>query len=321
MWWLTVVGILLILVALVDMLWTVLASSLGAGPFSRFSADTVWRTVTAGSPSARRRAVAGYAVVITLPFAWFVLFVAGFAAVLGAAGDFKVDLEGAPGPFEAILFAYGVVVALGTGYTSAGELVHYSGALIGIIWSSLSLTYVMQIVSADTRERAMASSIMAMGESPYTILDEALRQPGLGSFPLQVVSLSSTMSVVGQDHLAYPILKYILAAKEENSSVIAVCRFDETMTLLQGAVRDTDPLLLRAGQSAVSDYIDTLALRESSQEPPGLEVSALRSAGDRRADQADLDALLDRLRSRRRQLTSLLQRGGANWADVYSDPS
>ena len=317
MWWLTALGLVVVLLTLTDMLWTVLASSLGAGPLSRVSAETVWRAVTAGSAGARRRQVAGYVVVIALPFVWFVLFFLGFTAILEGAGQVKVDVDGAPTLLKGFLFAYGVLVALGSNFTTAGSVIQYSAALLGIVWSSLSLTYVMQIVSADTRERSVASGIMALGESPYTILEEALQQRDLGSLPLQIVSLSSTLSTVGQDHLAYPVLKYVMARKKEYSSVIAVARFDEMITLLQGAARDTDPLLVRAGRSAVSDFIRTLRLHESDQQPPGLQVSRLSVPSERLASQSELDDVLHGLHSHRRKLTTLLRRGGAGWDDVY----
>lgn len=94
MWWLTVLGVIVVLVTATDMLWTVLASSLGAGPLSRVSAETVWRGLTAGSAGGSRRQVAGYAVVITLPFVWLVLFFLGFTAILEGAGQVEVNVEG-----------------------------------------------------------------------------------------------------------------------------------------------------------------------------------------------------------------------------------
>lgn len=212
-----------------------------------------------------------------------------------------------------------MLVALGSNFTTAGTVIQYSGALLGIVWSSLSLTYVMQIVSADTRERSIASGIMALGESPYTILDQALHQRDLGSLPLQIVSLSSALSIVGQDHLAYPVLKYVMARSKEYSSVIAVARFDDMTSLLQGAVRDSDPLLVRAGRSAVTDYIGTLRLQDSDEQPPGLQVSRLDAPSDRLASQSELDDVLHTLRSHRRKITTLLRRGGAGWDDVYAD--
>ncbi len=319
MWWFAVMGAAVIVFTLLDLVWTVLASSLGAGPLSKLTAATVRRVTTLGSLSGRRRQVAGYVVMTSLPFVWLAMFVVGFAAILYAGGQVKADYAGSPGPLAALLFAYGVVVALGSNYNSAWQALHFTGALLGIVWSSLSLTYVMQIVAADRRERSVASGITALGDSPYEIIDEALKHPDLGSLPLQVVSISSTLSLVGQDHLAYPVLKYVQAGKKGDSTPVAVARFDETVNLLDGAVRDSDNLLIRAGRSAVNDYIGTLSLEDGHQ-PPRPEVSKLTGPPERLRTQDDLDTTLGNLESHRAKLTMLLQSGGASWADVYSAP-
>lgn len=339
-WWLFLLGVAVVLLTLFDVVWTVIAAAIGRGPLSRLITEGVWRLLTIGGAGRRRRQLAGYAVVVALPCVWVLLLVTGFS-LLYFAGDAPIVDANQPGsvtPQSVVAYAMGGLAGAGAGYTASTglwEFINNFSALTGLALFTLGVTFLLRVVSADANGRAAASGVGGLGKTPYDIVDRALTESDLSTLTMQVMSLSSSISQVGQDHLTLPILRYLNPADPEASIKRSVVVFDEVLTLLEVSVADTSPLLIAIGRSAVDDFMRTLPLPPSHDTPPpelavravqhDMEVfvtddvlpEQLRDLEDRRLS---MGSRLRDLEERRLALGSLLRHGGWTWDDIYTPP-
>lgn len=338
-WWLFALGVAVVLLTLVDVVWTVVAAAIGPGPLSRLITGGMWRLLTIGGVGRRRRQLAGYAVLVALPCVWVLLLVTGFS-LLYFAGDAPIVDANQPGSVTAlsvVAYAMGGLAGAGAGYTASTgpwEFINNLSALTGLALFTLGVTFLLRVVTADARGRAAASGVGGLGKTPYEIVDRALTESDLSTLRLQVVSLSSSISQVGQDHLTLPVLRYLNPVAHDVSIKRSVVLFDEVLTLLEVGVADTSPLLIAIGRSAVDDFMRTLPLPPGQEPPPELNALPLTHrnqgfvADDARPEHLrDLEdrrlstgSRLRDLEDRRLALGSLLAHGGWTWEDIYNGP-
>lgn len=202
---------------------------------------------------------------------------------------------------------------------AAWQLVNNVSAIAGLILVTLSLTYLLQVVTAVVRERSVASEIAGLGSSAQEVVAGALRAPGLGTLPIQLVSIAEGLSRVSQDHLALPVLQFFHSAAKESSAPVNVARFDEVLTLLDEALVDDHGPTVRNGRAAVDAFLATLRLRQQAAPPPVPSLATLRAAHDDIVDDATFTAALAGLEDRRSRLRVFLEAERWTWADV--DPS
>lgn len=185
------------------------------------------------------------------------------------------------------------------------------GAIVGLALATLSLTYVLQVVTAVTDERTVASDIAALGSTPDDAVASALRSVGFRTFPLQLSSIAEGLSATAQAHLAFPMLQFFHSQEPASSVAVNLARFDEIVTLLDHAVPEDHVPTVRAGRSAVDRFLATLDLPASPCQPPPVpSLTTLRDVrGDIVDDEAFAAAVAD-LAPRRSALQSLVRAGG-----------
>jgi hypothetical protein len=323
-WLLFVLGIVVIAVTLVDLAWTAIAVAAGAGPVSRAVTQAVWRVLTVGNSSGRRRQTAGYVTVVALPLAWIALLLAGFS-LLYFAGDRPIvdaNKPGGVGALATVAYAAGGLAGAGAGFTASTgfwELVNNVSALTGLAFFTLAVTFVLRVVTADAQARAAAWTIAGLGSDPYDVVSNALSETGGDTLSQQIVSASDSLSQVAEQHLALPILRYLEPSQPKASISRSAVVFDEVLTIIEHGLRDDRPLLVASGRSAVTEFIRTTRTGSSGGPPPTLTLAPL----GRHAEQLVAEQVFQRgvaqLEDRRRTLTALLGYGSWDWEKVYND--
>lgn len=321
--WLLALGLFVVSLTALDVAWTAVAAAAGRGPLSTVVAEAAWRLFTVGNVSRRRRQIAGYLIVVTLPVTWALLLVCGFS-LLYFSGDRPIVDANRPGPVTpvaVVAYAVGGLAGAGAGFTASSgfwELVNNVSALAGLAFFTLVITFVVRVVTADARGRSAASQIAGLGSDPVEVVDRALREGNPVSVDHQVVTLSGSIAQVAQDHLTLPVLRYLQPVSAESSTQRSVVFFDEVLTLLDSALPEQRPLLVASGRSAVDDYLSTLRLsRDGIGSPPTPDLDRLRDGPGSVVSQQEFDRRLDRLTARRSELGALLRRAGWSWEDVY----
>ena len=99
---------------------------------------------------------------------------------------------------------------------------------------SLTITYLLPIVTAELGRRRLAVYITALGRTPHEILTRAWNGKDFGALPDHLVALTMPFMEVGQGHLAYPVLHVIHSRTRETALAPSAAVLDEAITLFAG---------------------------------------------------------------------------------------
>ena len=182
-WSLLFAGVVLLLVALLDALWTTIAPR-GAGPLSRWIARAWWAARLGvhrhrAGGAHRLLAFAGPALLVIAFLTWVGLLWAGWLLVFSAEpGAVVGSTSREPASLAGRVYYVGFVLfTLGTGdYVPVGgmwEVLSAVASLSGLFVVTLAITYVLSVVSAVAAKRHLAGSIHSLGETPTRLVLQA----------------------------------------------------------------------------------------------------------------------------------------------------
>jgi hypothetical protein len=267
-WWWNVVGLAIVAFAVVDEVRTTLSVAGGPGPLTQLITGAVWRLTRrpAVADAAPVRFVGGPGVVTIaatvgswftlLWLGWSLVFIGGEEAVVGSS-------SGAPASiWERFYFAGYSVATLGNGgYQPSGvgfQLATMAAALSGMLLITLGVSYLISVISAVVGKRAFAAQITGFG-STGAEMAAGLVRPGT-TFPAVVTlsSLSGTLTVLSQQHRAYPLLHAYRPRAAELGTAPAVAVLLDAVLVLSSSADPGDrlpPGLRRSVLSAVRQYV------------------------------------------------------------------
>ena len=324
---LLVLGLLLVAVALTDAALTTLAAGKGGGPLTRRLANWVWRALRLLSRGQRSALLtrAGMLVllvtvltwVVLLWGGWFLVFCSSEGAVLDASTSEPADLA------ARAYYAGFVVITLGTGDVVPGgggwQLLSAAGAFVGLFLLTLSITYLVSVVSAAVGRRALAGTISLSGE---TGVDVVLLHAGPDGVSPQLGTLLQSLEPqilqVTQQHLAHPVLHHFHSAGPASAAPRAFAVLDDALLLLSAGLapdvrpeRDTLTRLWRA----LEHYAQTLASgqRGRDEPPPRPSLVPLREAGIPTVSDEVFAAEAAQHEGRRRQVLQLVTADAWSW--------
>ncbi|MDP9476032.1 MAG: potassium channel family protein [Actinomycetota bacterium] len=321
-------GVLLILAALVDVLWTTLWPEGAAGPLTACLSSRLWgiaRSYAGPRRNHRVLSLAGPFILIVTVFIWIVMLVAGWAlffdaqpsAVLDVRTREPADLSGR------IWFVLYTLFTLGNGdYVPNGDAYQLAAGLTvatGMFLITLAVTYLLSVVSAVAQKRSFASQVSALGNSPEEVVLAAWDSEGFGDLAPQLVSLTSALGLLAEQHQAYPILHYYHPTSESKATGMAVTVFDEALTIFEHGIEESyrpKPAALKPARGSVSSYLTTLRsafITAADRSSPPPDLTRLRKVGVPVVSDEQFAAALEELSHRRRLLLGLLVRDG--WSE------
>lgn len=324
-----VVGAILVILALVDAVKTTLAPDSDGGPLTRRIVAGTWRLLIRVRPDGRSGLLAAggpIALLLTISV-WVVLQWAGWTLVFsGSDGAVRVSATSAPADLAArVYFAGFVIFTLGVGDVVPGDglwqVLTAVASFLGLFLITLSITYVISVVSAAVNRRRLAQNVMGLGGRGHEVV--ALYWDGDRldwQLAVQVMSLSDELIQTTQQHLAYPVLYAFHARKPESSAPRTVAVLDDAYVLLaDGLAPQIRPsaAVLQPLRSALAQYAVTVASTASGEPsgPPRPALGPLRAAGIPVVDDESFEAALDKHNDRRGQLHALVQNDGWSWPD------
>lgn len=286
-WWWDVIGVAIVAFAVVDEVRTTLAVASGPGPLTQVLTRIAWRLTRrpAVADSAPVRFVGGPGVVLVgaTVASWFTLLWIGWALVfLGGDEAVVASSTGAPASvWERFYFAGYNIATLGNGgYQPAGpgfQLATVASALSGMLLITLGVSYLTSVISAVVGKRSFASQVTGFG-STGTEVAAGLASPGT-AFPaiVSLSSLSSTLTTVGQQHRAYPLLHAYRPRTPELGTAPAVAVLLDAVMVLGAAADPADrpPAgIRRSVLSAVQQYVAHAPTAGGEQAPPAPPLDA-----------------------------------------------
>lgn len=331
-------GVLLVALALFDALRTTVSVG-GGGPLTARLADGVWqgalywhrRRERSGHPKGGHRLLSniGPIVLLGIVATWIFLLWSGFLlvfsadaqSVLNAKTDVPADL------WERLYFTGFTISTLGVGdFVPNGvisRVVVALASLSGLFLMTLSITYLIPVVSAVVEKRQLAASVTGLGETPEEILRAGWDGESLRSLEQPLVNLAERIELHAQRHLAYPVLHFFHSAEPRTAVALRVAALSEALRLMRQMPREAQPppASVRSVRSAIDGFLGTLQsafVRRSEQEeaPERPATEALREVGlpVREGRYSDTDE--EKTRRRRRLLHALVEDAGWCWKDV-----
>ena len=323
---LVLLGLLLVAGGLLDATVTTLAAGQGGGPLTRRLGQWVWRGLRSVARSERSPVLAygGMSVLLVTVLTWVVLTWSGWLLVFAGPDRAVVDATtGAPADLAARVYYAGfVVITLGTGDVVPGsgtwQVLSAVAAFLGLFLVTLSITYLVSVVSAAVARRALARSISLSGETGADLVLLHIEPDGVTSQLSSLTqSIESQILQVTQQHLAYPVLHHFHASARTASAPCSLAVLDDALLLLACGlapeVRPDRDVLTRL-RRALEHYAETVGGDAEAHElPPLPSLAPLREAGLPTVDDATFAREAQAHDERRRRLARLVSADAWSW--------
>jgi hypothetical protein len=324
---LVVLGLIVLVVAGVDVVWTVLAAGSGAGPLTARLSSVAWRVALAlgrrenGSRHALL-AVFGMVIVIGMLVSWVVVASGAWLLIASAYdGAVRVAESGEPADLMQRAAFVGVnLFTLGSSDVVGGDglwqFLPTAIAASGVVALTLGIGYIVPVASAVAERRQLAQYVLSLGSTPERVLANAWTGSDFGALGQHLVALIPMLHLAGERQLTYPAIAYFHSGREEASSSLSIVVLDDVVTLLRCAVAADvrpDPATIDAMGRTVGVFLDTVGTESvaGGVDPlPPPDLGPLRAAGIPTVSDADFHAAIAGDGQRRRQLAGLLAHDG-----------
>lgn len=175
---------------------------------------------------------------------WVLLLWTGFTLIF-AAGDPAVvrsSTGDAAGLVAVVYFVGFTIFTLGLGdfvpvegvWRIVTTVATFSGLLLLV---TLAITYFLSVVSAVVSRRSLAVHVHSLGRTPAEIVAGGWTGSSFSSALVQhLVSLTSELAPLSEQHLAYPVLHYFRPRDPATAGSVAIANFSEAMLLMESAV-------------------------------------------------------------------------------------
>lgn len=281
-------GWLLVLLVLADVFRTVLWSGQGAGPLTGAVTSLGRRLLKHLPGHGRMRSAVGPVAILVIVSVWASLLLVGFTLAFEGDSD-SIRTSATEQPVDWFERAYYVgysLFTLGNGdiapVTDGGRLLTVAISATGLFLITLSVTYLLPVISASVASRSFASSAQALGDTPEDVVLGAWDGERI-QLDHELRRLADQLSVLAEQQLAYPVLHLFLSSDPGSSAPLAIAQLDDVLTLLDGVDQRVAPPAAprRMLRAAIQSYVQTYGagIREDAPAPPLPDTGRLAMAG------------------------------------------
>lgn len=328
-WIIFAIGVALLVIVVIDLLWTTLWADGGAAPVSARLSNVLWRIIRrAGSSRSTIVSLAGPIVLISTLFMWVALLWVGWTLIFGAGENSLRDSVNDdlsvtwPGRFYFVAYS---MFTMGNGdFKPVGGFWQVLTAFTtasGMLLVTLAVSYVLSVLGAVAQKRSFAGTVKGFGASGAGMVRSGWNGHDLHNLDLPLSALASDASSLADKHKTYPILHYYHSSTAENASALAVATLDDALTLIRYGTSDPalyNGAVVEDARSSVSSYLTTLqkAFIEAADEtPPSPSLHSLRDAGIPTVDDGEFADSLHTLEDRRRRLLGVVRADAWKWPE------
>lgn len=325
-WLLLIAGGIIVLWFIIESLWTTLWIDGNSSPLSTRITTLIWKIWKGLFSQKRHKALslAGPLVLFLTVFTWIFFLWLGWAMIFYARTGSLASSEGELPDFVGTLWyvAYtmftvgnGDFLPQGSAWQLLSALVAFSG--MGLV--TLSITYVMQIISAVVTKRSFASQVTSIAKTADDFVVAQWTGNGFGAIELQLNALSGQLGTLNEQHLAYPILHYYHAKNADKSSAIALPVLDDALTIIMDCTEEQyrpAATILISCRASISSYLHTLKaahIHATDEVPPLPDWEKIKGAGVPVCDRESFEKKFRDNADRRKLLLGLTQNAAWRW--------
>lgn len=325
-WWMLALGVVLLGVATYDAITTTISVSTRSGPLTS-AVNKVVSTLAHGGALDRTprllRAAGTFAVVaavtawiLTLWAGWTLVFSADPGAVVSATTGTPVDAVGR------WLFSAYTTYTLGYGnYLPTGnwQIVASVALIVGFALFTLSVTYAIPVVSAVTARRSQAALLATTGTTTEEVVETLHDANGFGALDELLTTLTPTLLLTAQQHLAYPVLHNFLSVDRRSALAPGVAALDDAITLLDVAVEGSQrpnrafTAMWRDAVDQLLDLITKVGDGSGQEVPPLPSLDVLDRLGIAHVDEATYRSRMQAEDQRRQRLCTYVRSTRWDW--------
>ena len=324
-----VIGAVLLVLAIVDLVWTTLWVDGGAGPISSRLSSLLWRWLRRmDGRRSRTLSLAGPLIISANLLLWVLLIWAGWTFFFAgdAASIYPTGSAGAGTWSSRIWYVAYTMFTVGNGdfmpRDGPWQIVSSLTAASGMLFITMGVSYVISILGSISTKRAFAGSVIGLGRRGEELVEAGWDGESFRSLELPLSSLTSQLSLLTEQHLSYPILHYYHSESQADAAAVAVASLDEALTLIQcgvsGEVR-LDSAIMKSARSSIGAYLGTLNsafIEPSDHAPPPPDLGRLHAAGIPTVSGEAFAAALADLDERRRKLLGMIEADAWEWPPV-----
>lgn len=317
---LVTLGCLMVALVVADVFRTVLWSGQGSGPVTGAVTALGRRVLRSLGGNRRLRSAVGPLALLAIVATWTALLLVGFTLQLEGQPD-AIRTSGTKQPvdwFERAYFIGYSLFTLGNGdlapATDFGRVMAVAVSATGLFLLTLSVTYLLPVISASVASRSFASAAHSLGETPEDVVLGAWDGDRI-QLEHQLRELATELGTLAEQHLAYPVLHLFQSSDTSTSAPLAVAHLDDVLTILDGVDPQVAPLASprRQLRSSIESYLETYGsevVGDAAPTPP--RTDRLQAAGIRLVDRLTFERTLDELATHRKQVRSLVHAVGVS---------
>ncbi|MGK7389395.1 MAG: potassium channel family protein [Candidatus Cyclobacteriaceae bacterium M2_1C_046] len=320
------IGIVITIWAIIEGLWTTIWVDGNSAPLTSRLTTVIWKgfRLFVSKKSHRILSLAGPVILFLTVVIWISLILFGWSFIFYSFEDSLTNKDNTPVDFSDVFWYIGYCMfTVGNGDSSPNgsfwQIASTFVAMSGMLIVTLSVTYILQVISAVVNKRSFANQVISIGKTPEEFVCEQWNGDGFGAIELQMVSLTGKLSTLTEQHLAYPILNYYHAAQYENSVAVAVAIYDDALTIISKAVPEKHhppTTILTSGRRTIDSFIKTLkaAFIEASEEsPPQPNLDKIRKDNIPIESEEVFNKALKDLEQRRKLLYGAIKNDAWHW--------
>jgi hypothetical protein len=261
------IGTALLAFILFDAFITILSLH-GAGPLTNTLTKGIWYVLLKlhqKKPIHKVLSFTGPLLLVGIVLIWFViLFIGWFFIFLSFKGSIVQSITNQPTTLLEKLYFTGTTLSdLGYGdfvpILFPWTLLSTISALSATLLITLSLTYILPVVSAGVEKKQLAKSIFNMGESAWEIIENAWSKSSKGSLDSYILNLLPSIEQFSLKHLSYPILNFFHSTTLKSSTSRAILNLSDAIFLVgSGTEGDDRPAegFITLTMSTIEGYAD-----------------------------------------------------------------
>ena len=325
-WLLLIVGSIILLWALIEGLWTTLWIDGSSAPFTTRLTSWIWKFWRTIFKQKRHKtlSLAGPLVLFLTVFLWIILIWLGWTMIFYAEPGALEDSKGVNADFAGTLWytAYTMFTVGNGDYKPQGDIWQLLSSFVaftGMGMVTLSITYLMQIVSSVVTKRSFASQVTSIAKTADSFVVAQWTGDSFGAIELQLNSLSGQLAILNEQHLAYPILHYYHAKNADKSSAIALPVLDDALTIMMECIEEKQrpaATILISCRASITSYLSSLKaahIHSRDKEPPLPDWEELKKNRVPVCSKDEFEKIFRKCADRRKLLFGLTENAAWRW--------
>ncbi|WPP50160.1 potassium channel family protein [Catalinimonas niigatensis] len=273
----------------------------------------------------------GMGIIFSILITWVLLLWGGLLLIFAAFPDSVLNgqTKAVTDVAEKLYFVGFSLSTLGVGDFVPGDdmwrIVTAFCAFLGLITITISITYLVPVLSNAVQKRTLAMQISAFGESPEQIVINSYNGEDFSDATSQLSNLASMIFTYTQNQLTYPILHHMHATKPSDNIVLQFTTLDEALSIFMLHVPEPlrpQRMALQLARRAITTYLETVTYMGYTEEAPPLPDLSLieKETGVKlwNTEERETKALYKALSKRRRLIYSNIMSDGWQWKDIQN---